>query len=425
MSAEPQNPSGLPGRNRPQLSDLSRETTEDDLWNLDEEAAPGQSRQAKPTPSPRPISNKEAATEPESTPGTVEPPAPRGLHSPVKPPVTRSTPADEIGDLDESEPEPAPKRTSKPIPGRPPAPAPSPPPADETISLTSAIDEEPAEPPAPVGKQQKKRAKKKPAGSEVTAAPQAAAPPVVEELELELYQPEPEAAPEPEPEPEPAPEPYDAGQEEEPAPAVAKENRPRPAAPATKGNIPRPRMNRREVIGIASFVVVVMITALWVLTRFFSQLSFTSDSEGLPDYPLKGNLAWIASGSTFWREPVRSGDTRDVARREVVLIPVLELTLDPEHSGGGALRVLFRNGDGEPLGDPITRSFGAGRFESSGSATVAFAATDGFTEDGDFQSYRTGKGNYWTADVLEGPPGDSPASSFKKISSIPIFPDRR
>jgi hypothetical protein len=169
-----------------------------------------------------------------------------------------------------------------------------------------------------------------------------------------------------------------------------------------------------------------LISAVWVLTRFFTLLSFTRDSDGQPSYPLKGELAWVESAQTFWREPVRSGETRDVgARRKVVIIPVLELTLDAAHSGGGSLRVIFRNAEGNPVGDPITRSFGAGRFEASDSPTASFAATDGFTEDGDFQAYRTGKGKLWTADVLEGPPGDSAASSFKKLSSIPILPDRR
>jgi hypothetical protein len=226
-----------------------------------------------------------------------------------------------------------------------------------------------------------------------------------------------------EPMPPPAIEPVPA----EPEPAVVsapKENRPRPSA-AASASLPRPRLNRREVLGMASFAVVALIAGLWVLTRFFSQLSFTSDSAGQPDYPLEGALARVASAETFWRQPIREGTGRDVARREVVIIPVLELTLDPEQSGGGALRVIFRNSEGEPLGDPITRSFGAGRFEASGSATIAFPATDGFTADGDFQAYRTGKGKLWTADVLEGPSADASANSFKKLSSIPLLPLRR
>lgn len=421
MSAEPSNPSGTPGRNRPQLSDLSRETTEDDLWNLDEEPAAARPRQPKLTPPP-PASPKEPAA-PAEPPGTVEPPMPRGLASPAKPLTPRPPKPDEIGDLDESESEPAA--------------------SDEVVTtLTSPIDDEgdeeekkpkPATPSATSKPKTKAKAKipaaskaKTPAVSQVDtpAAPVEVPAPVVET---------PPAQPEPKTEEAVVEEyadlceqPYEDPVEEPVAHPAPRENRPRSAAPAAAASsLPGPRLNRREVIGIASFAVVVMITAVWVLSHFFSQLSFTRDSDGKPSYPLKGELARVASGTTFWREPVRSGENRDVARREVILIPVLELALDPEHSGGGALRVIFRNSEGQPLGDPITRSFGAGRFEASGNATITFAATDGFTTDGDFQAYRTGKGKLWTADVLEGPPGNGPASAFKKLSSIPILPDRR
>lgn len=397
MSAEPPNPSGLPGRNRPQLSDLSRETTEDDLWNLDEEPPAARPRQAKltpPPPAPEPKEPKEPEAGPEAAPeaaATLESPMPRGLTSPVKPLTPRPPQPDEIGELDADEPE---------LGHRPKAPS-----TDEVVTLTSPIDEEPA-------------AEEKLAAPAVTAAPEAPAA-AVETPEKAA----PPAEPEPEPELETKAEDVVAEQPASPAP---RENRPRSAATAVApGSLPHPRLNRREVIGIASFAVVVMIAAVWVLSHFFGQLSFTRDSDHRPDYPLKGELARVVSAATFWREPVRSGDNRDVARREVVLIPVLELTLDPEHSGGGALRVIFRNGEGQPVGDPISRSFGAGRFEANDSSTIAFAATDGFTSDGDFQAYRTGKGKLWTADVLEGPPGDSPASAYKKLSSIPILPERR
>jgi hypothetical protein len=363
MSAEPSSSSGLPGRHRPHLSELNRETTEDDLWNLDEEDPAAQTNPKKPTP--RELPQKPVATESE-LPGTAKDErAPAVETAAAKPLQNQPRPSrpDEIGDLDEDEA------------------------VKEPVALTTSIDEDPPAAAPPVRKKE-------------SAA----------ETETRVEAPE-KTAPQ-------------ATEPEHPAPATPKENRPRQAAPAAKGSLPRPRLNRREVIGIASFAVVVMIAAVWVLTRFFSQLSFSDDSAGLPDFPLKGEVARVASAETFWREPIRDGSNRDVAKREVVVIPVLEVTLDPD-SGGGALRVIFRNDQGEPVGDPITRSFGAGRFEASGSATIAFPATDGFLKDGSFQAYRTGKGKLWTADVLEGPSASSAASSFKKLSSIPILPLRR
>ncbi|HEY1121513.1 MAG TPA: hypothetical protein VGE67_07920, partial [Haloferula sp.] len=364
-----------------------RETTEEDLWNLDEEAPaqPVKPRQSKPAP-PTPDAKESVQT---LEPTGAEPPMPRGLTAPVKPLTPRSTSTkDEIGELDDEE--------ELPVSA---AKAPS---QDEVVTLASPIDEEPA--PAPAAK--------------VTAAPKEPEPPAKKKPV--------EAAPEPPAPQEEYEEEFEEHEEELLAKTSTRENRPRSAAPAAaaKANL-RPRLNRQEVIGIATFAVVALIASVWMLTRFFTLLTFTRDSDSRPDYPLKGELVQIASGSTFWREPVRTGENRDVAKREVIMIPVLELSLDPEKSGGGSLRVIFRNAEGEPVGDPITRSFGAGRFEGSGNASSSFAATDGFTAEGEFQAYRTGKGKLWTADVLEGPPGGTPASAFKKLSSIPIFPERR
>jgi hypothetical protein len=354
----------LPGRARPQLSDLSRETTEDDLWNLDEEAPVIEVRVPNPAPQPRPPGTREAvpedppaavgpAAEPESgskTVGRMHPRRERTVAAPEK---------DEIGELED----PAEREEE----------------AEVTLTV---IAEEPAE--------------------ETPAAADTAAPP------------------------EPAPPAEAAAPTEAPAPRT-RENKPR-AASATEAapkGLQRPRLNRREVVGIASFALVILIAAVWMLSRFFSQLSFREDVHALPDFPIEGERIAVEDAATFWREPVRSGENRDVARREVVWIPVLEITLDPDESPAGALRVIFRNSQGDPVGDPITRSFAAGRFEASGNATMNFPATDGFEKDGDFQAYRTGSGDPWVVELLEGPSADAAAGTFKKLSSIPILPLRR
>jgi hypothetical protein len=188
--------------------------------------------------------------------------------------------------------------------------------------------------------------------------------------------------------------------------------------------IPRPRIHRRDAINLAAFAFVLLLAAIWVLTRFFSLFEFKSQFVEMPDFPLKGQHASIGGADTFWREPVRSGEQRDFARREVAMIPVLELTLDPA-SSAGALLVIFRNGQGEPVGDAIRRSFRDGRFDASGNATITFPATDGFIEEGNYHAYRTGKGAPWMAEVLEGPSVDAPAGDFRPLAPIPVSPLRR
>jgi len=145
----------------------------------------------------------------------------------------------------------------------------------------------------------------------------------------------------------------------------------------------------------------------------------------MPDFPTPGEHASLAAAETFWREPIRDGAGRDFARREVKMIPVLELTLESPRSPGGALLVVFRNGEGEPLGDSIRRSFRNGTFDASGTAAMSFPATDGFLEESAYQAYRTGRGRPWVAEVLEGPSVDAPAGTFKPLATIPVSPLRR
>ena len=104
---------------------------------------------------------------------------------------------------------------------------------------------------------------------------------------------------------------------------------------------------------------------------------------------------------------------------------MLDLTLDPDGTTNGTLLVIFRNSEGQPVGDSIRRSFANGRFDASGNATIAFPATDGYITDGDFNAYRSGKGDSWMAEVFEGPSVDAPADKFKPLASIPVLPKLR
>jgi hypothetical protein len=368
MPEESSNSSGLPGRSRPALSDLSKETTEADLWNLDDDLTERPLPQPAHPPLPRVIARTEVEEEapaPESPapeapapaesapPPGPQAPKPRGRtpaqrrpdhDHPLGHPSQRGPRADEIGELDEPA-EQAPRPSS-------------PPPAKPAAA---------ARPPEP--------------------APQPAAVPVALE--------KPDAA------------------------ATAKGSTKSPTRPLAK------RIDRREAVGLVAFAVVLLLVAIWVLARFFNQFEFKSALAEMPDFPAHGEHASLSAANTFWREPVRTGADRDFARREVMMIPVLDLTLESQRSPGGALLVIFRNSQGEPVGDSIRRSFRGGVFDASGTPLMSFPATDGFVAEGDYQAYRTGGGEPWIAEVLEGPSVDAPAGNFKPLVSIPVSPLRR
>ncbi len=133
------------------------------------------------------------------------------------------------------------------------------------------------------------------------------------------------------------------------------------------------------------------------------------------DFPIKGGKFVVNSAVTYWREPVTSGGKIDTVRRDTLLIPEIDLST----SGGAAgMRVFFRDGDGELVGDVVTRTV-------KGDMKFQVAATAGFDDLGKYAAYRTGQGKPWTIEVLEAPAEDSPTEEFKKLFEMKISTERR
>lgn len=370
MSLEPPSSSGLPGRSRPALSDLSRETTEGDLWNLDDEPGDITLSPVDFPPQPRkgldPAAKRDEGAEPPPARTRGRTPDPLRHDGEDVPILSRPAPVDEIGDLDDPDPQP-PEAIAEPAP------------ADRIL------------PPLPA----------RPADE----SPAAPTPRTRTELSQEL--------------------PLAEGGPDEPAPAPAPATIRNAGNTPARANLQRPRFNRREAIGLAAFSFTLLLVAIWVVSRFFASFTFKSEFVESPDYPVTGERVQIERAETYWRNPVRTGESRDFARREVTMIPVLEVTLDPGKTAGGTLLVIFRNSLGEPVGDPIRRSFTGARFDANGQPTTAFPSTDGFVAEGDFNAYRAGKGDAWIAEVFEGPSIDAPASQFKSVVRIPVLPKLR
>lgn len=377
MPVDPPSPSDSPDRDRPASPDASAEVTDADLWNLDEDFP---ARQAA-APTPRAASKKPAVEEigPEAA-GTSDKNVQRAktraraAEKPKEdlfsqPQAPRSSP-DEIGELDHDDLTAVPEEKSATLkiipenepPQIDPAPAPS-------LSLHKAT-------------------------------------PVAEPRPVESKSPDPLEAP--------------LKASDEP-----RRNRPKASAEKKAEDPSWTRPSRRDIVSLGTFAFVLLLVAIWVISRFFTQLHFRSELVEMPDFPVAGQHATLANAETYWREPVRDGPSRDVAKREVVMIPVLDLSLNPEKSAQGALRIIFRNGDGSPIGDPITRSFHGGRFDASGDPKISFPSTNGFTDKGAFNGYRTRTGRPWMADVMEGPSVDGPAGSFKLLIQIPVLPQPR
>lgn len=329
MPEDSKPPSNTPRRHRPRLTELAKETTEDDLWVLDDDEAVD--TPAKVTPKPivetrRATSGEDdetAAEETEKAEPTLE--VPKSTKPPLEPrPKHKAVPAD-----------------------------------DSDLELPPEPEPQPVSHPAPV------------------------------------------AAPEPEPTPE------------------------RTSSPQSKPSrkpAPSSRPDRKEWIGLGLLGVACLGVAIWWIVGLFSSITTTRMGDDEPDFPVKGSLIEVRTADTFWRKPIRGGENADVARADVVQIPVAEVTLDGQSNG--VLRAIFRDDQGEFVGDSITRSFTTGHFDLTGSATAQFPATSGFTEDAAFNAYRVG-GDRWTVEVFEGPSENAPGSEFKLLFKAPISSLRR
>jgi hypothetical protein len=180
------------------------------------------------------------------------------------------------------------------------------------------------------------------------------------------------------------------------------------------------QFTRLEMITSAVLLSLLLVIGLWALSAFRSQVLAQVNPYELPDYPIRGSLAKVQSAETYWRAPIREGDGADVVRREITLIPVIEVTLDEGASPNGVIRVMFYNDKGEIAGDTITRSFQNHQFTGSGSNRMAFSGTTGFTDFGEQEAYRAQLVKPWSIRVFEGPDDNAPSSAFKLLFSTPI-----
>ncbi|WP_035615924.1 hypothetical protein [Haloferula sp. BvORR071] len=352
MPADPPSNTGSPDRSRPAASELNKETTESDLWNLDEDPVEMTiKRPSAPPSAPKPPTeiNPDDPSKKAVQRGKSPAPAPVERKA-ILNPQSSASPYDEIGELEEQDEE-----------------------EEESDAVLLVLPDEEEEP-APTA----------PAVAKIPAETQAA----------------------------PAEE------------APRRENRPRsePSAPAGTLTLPKPKP--KELIGLAAVAFLLLLGAIWVLSRFFTQLSFQSPHAKTPDFPLKGEHSAVVSADTFWRAPIRDGPDAEKVKREAAMIPVVEVALDPA-SSQGALRFEFRNQTGEKIGDVITRGFQGGKFSANGNTKITVTATDGFPSDGDFNAYLTSETAPWTIEVREGSSIDGGSSSFKPLAVLPIKRSRR
>ncbi len=176
---------------------------------------------------------------------------------------------------------------------------------------------------------------------------------------------------------------------------------------------PKLALNLLEKIGLACLLVLLVGGGVWAYRNTVSKID-GGESTPVTGLPVTGSHVTIRKIESYWRAPVGSGDKREIVRRGVVLIPVVELTV----SGKGAVRVLFRDDKGTDVGDPVVR-------EVNGDTTLEIPATVGFEDLSAHAAYQAGLTKPWQVRIADGPSTAAAGSDFKDLAKSRISPNLR
>ena len=170
-------------------------------------------------------------------------------------------------------------------------------------------------------------------------------------------------------------------------------------------------LSKLERIGLLTLLAALVVGGIAVFLGTISRLPSGVDRFKAIDFPIVGKHVSIASATNFWRAP----KSTETVRRGTQLVPVLELSASGKPA---AIRVLFRNSEGEVVGDAVTRHIQPG-------APLQVTATAGFDDVGMHAAYRTGREKPWTIEVLEAPSENSVGADYKKLFEMDVSPERR
>ena len=178
---------------------------------------------------------------------------------------------------------------------------------------------------------------------------------------------------------------------------------------------PRLKLTLLETIGMVCLVLALLAGGGWVYHNTLGRIGNADASHGKIEFPVRGKHVTITKLVSYWRAPITTGDKREIVRRGVVLVPVVEVTLS---GGPGAIRFLFNDTNGKKAGDPKTCSV-------SGETTLTIAATDGFEDVSMHAAYRIDLTKSWDLRIAEAPAENSPSAEFKELLKAPISPEIR
>jgi hypothetical protein len=188
---------------------------------------------------------------------------------------------------------------------------------------------------------------------------------------------------------------------------------PEPAKPISLR--PQLHLSKVERIGLGVLLLLLLVGSIAMILSVFSRLPTESAHTEANDFPVSGKYVKISTADSYWRPPVTEGKGREIVRRDTVLVPVVKLTAS---GGPAAVRVVFLDGEGQMVGDVVTRAVQV-------DVPMEIAATAGFEDIGMHAAYRTGQGKPWVVQIFEAATPNSPSQDFKRLIEMKISYSRR
>ncbi len=173
---------------------------------------------------------------------------------------------------------------------------------------------------------------------------------------------------------------------------------------------PHLSLSKIERIGIITLLVLLIVAGGSIYFLSINRLPTETIKAQTNDFPIKGEKIVIQSAESYWRPPITEGPDRDIFRRDSQLLPVVEFSIK---GGPAAIKVVFRDENQQIIGDAITRAV-----QSDG--IVKIAGTAGFDDMGMYAAYRTGGNKPWTIEVLEADSAESDSTEFNKVFEMDI-----
>ena len=170
-----------------------------------------------------------------------------------------------------------------------------------------------------------------------------------------------------------------------------------------------------ELFSVAACLILLLGLGGFAYRHSIRMLATENDLVESSDFPIPGKHLTVEAVTTYWREPILEGEGRDNCRRGTLLLPVVELRVT---GGPGAIRVFFRNQDGELVGDAVTRATTPG-------ATLLVPATAGFEDSGMYAAYRIGTVPPWSVEVHEAAATGGAKEAFTRLFEMNLSASRR